>query len=537
MSDALQNHEPARLDDLVATSADVRATRARLEKRARLRQLFARLGSADLRLAAAYLAGEIPQGSLQVGWSALAAAIAGADVQRALPLFAAVAPTPRESPTLREVDRTFERLQRITGPGSAGKRKAALLQLLEPLAEDPRRFLTGLLLGELRQGALRALVLEALAETFAADAEALRRAVMFAGSLGEVVATLAHDGPAALQRFGPRPGVPVEPMLAAPAADVTDALESFGGRAAVEWKLDGVRIQLHRWGAEVRVFSRQLRDVTALVPDVRELAARLSVTSVILDGEVIGFDAAGRPLPFQDLMSRFSREEKGMAGGPETARLAALFFDVLELDGAALVDRPYAERRPLLIRILPADVCVPQREADSLDVAEAVYREALAAGHEGVVVKALDGVYTAGRRGAAWRKVKPAVTLDLVILAAEWGHGRRQGFLSNLHLGARDPEDSARFHMLGKTFKGLTDVLLQEMTHDLLGLETRREGHIVHVRPVRVVEIAFDAVQRSPRYDSGFALRFARVKRFRPDKSATEADTLETVRRIFAGPR
>jgi ATP-dependent DNA ligase I len=537
MSEAELRHEPARLADLVATSAEVRATRARLEKRARLRALFSRLDALDLRLAATYLAGEIPQGSLQVGWSALGAAIAGADVQRALPLFAAVAETPRESPTLREVDRTFERLHRITGPGSAGKRKAALLQLPEPVAEDSRCFLTGLLLGELRQGALRALVLEALAEAFAADAEALRRAVMFAGSLGEVVDTLARDGPAALQRFGPRPGVPVEPMLAASADDLRGALESFGGRAAVEWKLDGVRIQMHRGEEAVRVFSRALRDVTHLVPEVRELGA-LPAKTIILDGEVIGYDAAGRPLPFQDLMSRFSREEKGMLGAPEApARLAAFFFDVLELDGMALVDRPYAERRRLLSQILAPDACVPQREVDSVDAAEAVYREALAAGHEGVVVKALEGTYTAGRRGAAWRKVKPAVALDLVILAAEWGHGRRQGFLSNLHLGARDASDAGRFHRLGKTFKGLTDVMLQEMTNDLLQLETHREGHIVHVRPVRVVEIAFDAVQRSPRYDSGFALRFARVKRFRPDKNAGEADTIDTVRRLFAGLR
>ena len=534
MPDQQAMREPARLIDLVATSSAVRAKPARLEKRACLQALFTGLDAEDLRLAATYLSGEIPQGSLQVGWSAVREAMRAGQAP-ALPLFAALSEAPlRRSPTIGELDRAFGELSRVAGPGSARQRRAILCRLFAPLEEEESRFLSGLLLGELRQGALRAEVLEALADAFSAETDSLRRAVMFSGSLGEVVGALARGGPEALLRFGPRPGVPIEPMLAAQAEDVREAVQGLHGRAAVEWKLDGVRIQVHKRGGDVRLFSRQLRDVTALAPEVVERIGALPASTVILDGEVTGLDAGGRPLPFQDLMSRFSREEKSPAPG---SRLVPLFFDVLELDGVSFVERPYVERREALERLLPAYALVPQRVVDGVEEAEAAYREALAAGHEGVVVKAPGGLYTAGRRGAAWRKVKPALTLDLVILAAEWGHGRRTGFLSNLHLGARDLEDPMRFHMLGKTFKGLTDAMLQEMTADLLALETSRDDHVVHVRPVRVVEIAFDEVQRSPRYDSGFALRFARVKRFRPDKSAHEADTLEDVRRIFAARR
>lgn len=551
------------LADLVTTSSAVRSTRARLEKRAHLRRLFERLGRDELRLAASYLSGEIPQGRTQVGWRALTDALRAADRGGDLPLFAAVqeAAAPR-SPTLHELESTFEKLHKIAGPGSAQQRLGVLRTLLEPLDPSQREFIRGLFLGELRQGALRAIVVEALAETFAVEIDALRRAVMFAGTLDEVVVALSRavseqadtastNTRDALAAFGPRHAVPIEPMLAASAEDVREALESFGGRAALEWKLDGVRIQVHRCGDDVHVFSRRLRDVTALAPEAVTLARELSAQSFILDGELIGLDAQGRPAPFQDFMSRFSREEKharaaaqhnagtgydaaAAAVAPiEVASVETRFFDVLELNGSSWVDAPYAARRATLEKLVSAAQRVPQRVVSTVEAAESVFEAARRAGHEGVVVKQLDAPYTAGRRGSAWRKVKSAETLDLVILAAEWGHGRRKGFLSNLHLGACDAHDPERFHMLGKTFKGLTDVMLQEMTQDLLALQTERRGHVVFVRPARVVEIAFDAVQRSRRYDSGFALRFARVKRFRPDKSVQHANTLEDVRRLF----
>jgi len=530
---------PTRLAEIVATSNAVRETSSRLEKRARLQELFARLAPADLRLAASYLAGETARGSVQVGWSTLVAAERAVAEPDVLPLFANVQPAgpiATQSPTLVEVDRAFETLRHVSGAGATKKKQAILQGLMAPMAPDERRFLGALLVGELRQGALRALVLEAVADAFVVEAEDLRRAVMFAGSLGTVLERLASEGGASLTRFAPRAGIPVEPMLAAQAEELESALQKMGERVAVEWKLDGVRVQVHRCGAEVRIFTRQLRDVTALAQDAVEFARHLEVESVILDGELIGLDAGGRPVAFQDLMSRFAREAKPVAD--ETiVRLVPMFFDVLEHDGSAWVGRTYAERRQLLERLLPSPNLVPQRVVGSAPEARTMYDEALAAGHEGVVLKQLDATYTAGRRGAGWCKVKPAVTLDLVILAAEWGHGRRQGFLSNLHLGARDPENPDRFHMLGKTFKGLSDQMLRDMTADLLSLEARREGHVVHVRPVRVVEIAFDGVQRSPHYDSGFALRFARVKRFRPDKSAGEANTLDDVRALHASRR
>ncbi len=577
--------EPIRLAALVATSKAVRETGAKLEKRAHLTRLFASASAGDLRLAANYLSGEIPQGSLQVGWGTLVAAERASSTE--LPLFAAAAtppsPAPSASPTLTQIDAAFEALRGATGPGSTARRQAILQDLLASLTAEERRFLAGLLLGELHQGALRAAVLEALAAAHAVPVEELRRAVMFAGTMDAVLRALATEGVPALARIGPQPGVPIEPMLAAQAGDVATALQELGGRAGVEWKLDGVRLQLHRHGDDVRVFSRQLRDVTALVPEAVALGRRLAATSLILDGELIGEDESGRPVPFQILMSGFSRESKaagalgregdlfaatsaqaepsdvGVGGGGASspsasghgdgatgasragaggatatpARLRPIFFDVLEMDGAVWIERPYAERRRLLEQLLPTEERVPQGECTDADCAQEIYAQALAAGHEGVVLKELESTYTAGRRGSTWRKVKPAVTLDLVILAAEWGPGRRRGYLSNLHLGARDPADVERFFMLGKTFKGLTDAMLQEMTADLLTLETRRDGHVVYVRPLRVVEVAFDGLQRSPRYDSGLALRFARVKRFRPDKSPVEATSLDEVRALM----
>ena len=521
--------------------------------------LFARLEADELRLAASYLSGEIPQGRVQVGWRALHDALRAADGGRDLPLFASQGQAQRTgSPTLEVLDDTFARLGALGGPGSAKRRLGVLRSLLEPLDAEERAFVQGLFLGELRQGALRAIVLEALAETFDVHIERLRRAVMFSATLGEVVEALGGvraDGDAArseqrdgiLGAFGPSYGVPIEPMLAASAEDVAAALAGFDGRAAVEWKLDGVRVQVHREGDKVRVFSRRLREVTTLVPETVALARTFDAQSFILDGEVIGFDARGRPAAFQDFMSRFSRQDKHAARGPlasnsgdEThaiTRVESRFFDVLQLDGRSCVDETYAARRAALEQLVPPAHRVPQEVVEDAEAARQSFEAARSAGHEGVVLKQLDAPYTADRRGSAWCKVKPAESLDLVILAAEWGHGRRKGFLSNLHLGARDAHDSERFYMLGKTFKGLTDAMLQEMTADLLDLATTRDEHVVFVRPERVVEIAFDAVQRSRRYDSGFALRFARVKRFRPDKSAGQSNTFADVERIFEQQR
>jgi DNA ligase-1 len=448
---------------------------------------------------------------------------------------------------LSEVDAVFDRLRSAGGAGAERQRVALLAALAERLSDVEREFLTGLLLGELRQGALRSLVLDALAVSHAVDPAALRRAVMFAGELSAVVEALATVGATALGRFTPRPLVPIEPMLAGTAEDVGAALTALGP-AALEWKLDGVRVQVHRDGGAVRVFSRQLRDVTHLVPELEPLALAIAAPRLVLDGEVVAADAGGRPIPFQDLMSRFATAGAGDRGGdrgsepsmlrthgPATDRnLHAWFFDVLLAGDESLVDRPYRERRALLERIVPASHIVPAHVPADAAEAQRLYDDALGHGHEGVLMKALDSVYAAGRRGSQWLKVKPATTLDLVILAAEWGHGRRRGVLSNLHLGARMPESPGRFAMLGKTFKGLTDAMLREMTEDLLGLAVQQDDFVVHVRPERVVEIAFDAVQRSPRYDSGLALRFARVKRFRPDKSAADASTLDDVRAVQA---
>jgi DNA ligase-1 len=515
---------PASVHEIVEVSQAVRATSGRLEKRARLAEYFARLAPADLRLAASYLSGEIPQGAIQVGGRALQDAMAQPPPAQAS-LFET--PPPSAAPSLADLDAVFEQLQRALGAGSARRRAEILARFLQRLHPDERTFVQNLVLGELRQGALRALVLEGLARAFALEAPVLQRALMFAGSFDLLVTTLARDGGAGLAAFQLEPLVPVEPMLAGTAASFEAALAVFG-RAAVEWKLDGVRVQIHRDGDRVQVFSRQLRDVTPLVPEAVDLARRLAARRVILDAEVVAHDAGGRPIPFQDLMSRFSRAESD-------APVQIVCFDLLLLDDDVLVDRPYAERRAALERLVPQAGLVRQDVVEDAVAAQASYDAALAAGYEGVMLKSLDAPYTAGRRGSQWLKMKPAVTVDLVILAAEWGHGRRRGWLSNLHLGA--PADGGtRFAMLGKTFKGLTDEMLQALTDDLLQLETHHDEHTVYVRPERVVEIAFDSVQRSPRYDSGLALRFARVKRFRPDKSAAQATTLAEIQALHAGP-
>jgi DNA ligase-1 len=410
-----------------------------------------------------------------------------------------------------------------------------LRELLARAAADEQDLLVRLLFGELRQGALEAVLLEAVARAGNTSPALLRRAVMMAGELGPVARALLVEGPPGLSSFSVQIFRPVQPMLAQPAADVVEALATLDdGDAALEWKLDGARIQLHKSGDEIKVYSRTLREVTAAVPDVVESVRRLPAHDVILDGEVIALRADGAPHPFQLTMQRFGRRldvDRLRAELP----LTPFFFDCLYVDGVPVLDQPQAERFAMLGSLAPSAV-VPGVVRPTREQAAQFVDDTLRRGHEGVMVKALASSYAAGRRGRQWLKIKVARTLDLVVLAAEWGHGRRRGWLSNLHLGARDPIGGG-FVMLGKTFKGMTDQMLAWQTGRLLELETARDDYTVYVRPEVVVEIAFNDLQESPHYPGGLALRFARVKRYRTDKPAGEADTVDTVRKIFAGAR
>ena len=506
------------LDEIAQTSADVAATSSRLAKVGRLADCLARARAGEISIAVAYLSGELPQGTIGVGWASL----------RDLP-------SPAEPPPtldVLEVDRALSRLQAIAGHGSQAARREELARLFASATEQEQRFLGRLLVGELRQGALEGVMIDAVAKAAAIPAAEVRRAAMLAGDLpkiAEVALTRGRDG---LAEFRLTPLRPVKPMLAQTADNVADALERVGS-AAVEWKLDGARIQVHRVDDEVRVFTRNLADITDRVPEIVDAILTLPAATLVLDGEAIALRADGRPHPFQVTMSRFGTKVPA-EDLRQTPPLTAFYFDCLHVDGEDLIDTPARDRLAVLDERLPSSLVVPRVETDDRDAAQRFLEDALARGHEGVMVKALDAPYEAGRRGAGWIKVKPAHTLDLVVLAAEWGHGRRQGKLSNLHLGARDPA-SGGFVMLGKTFKGLTSLMLDWQTERLLALEERRDGHTVYVRPELVVEVAFDGVQTSRRYPGGVALRFARVKGYRPDKRAEEADTIETVRAIHRG--
>ena len=427
-----------------------------------------------------------------------------------------------------DVDAALGRIAAASGRGSQETRRGEVGSVFALATAREQAFLRGILHGELRQGALEGIMVDAVARAAEVPAVDVRRALMLAGELPPVAEAALAEGKPGLERFRLEVLRPVKPMLAQTAEIVTDAMGRTGS-AAVEWKLDGARIQVHRLGREVRAFTRSLADVTDRVPEVAAAALALPVDAVVLDGEVIALRPDDRPHPFQVSMSRFGSSLDDRLS--ESVPLSSFFFDCLHLDGDDLIDRPYRDRVGALDSVVPTDMRVPRSEPSTPVEAELFLEDALAHGHEGVVVKGLDSRYEAGRRGAAWIKVKRAATLDLVVLAAEWGHGRRQGKLSNLHLGARDPE-SGGFVMLGKTFKGLTDEILAWQTDRLLGLATTREGHVVHVRPELVVEIAFDGVQTSSRYPGGLALRFARVKGYRPDKPASEADTVDAVRAL-----
>jgi DNA ligase-1 len=499
------------LADVVATSVAVAATTKRTQKVAALAALVSAATVDEVAVIVGLLTGEARQGRIGVGWATASAIGTGG----------ASDPTV----TVAELDAVLDRIAGTTGAGSVGDRAGILSALAGRATAAEVDFLRRLLTGELRQGALDGLMADAVARAAGVPLDALRRAAMLTGDLGEAARLARAGGAEALAAVGLTVLRAVQPMLASPAADVAAALGETG-EASVEWKLDGARIQVHRAGDDVRVFTRNLNDVTARLPLVVAAARALPVATVVLDGEALGLGGDGRPRRFQDTMSRFGADEDRPHGD-----LHPFFFDVLHHDGADLLERPLVERLAVLEAVAPT-WRVPALRTAEPGMAAAFLADALAAGHEGVVVKALGSTYEAGRRGGAWRKVKPVRTLDLVVLAAEWGHGRRTGWLSNLHLGARGPYGG--FVMVGKTFKGLTDELLRWQTTELGRLATAgTDDWVVPVRPELVVEVALDGVQVSRRYPGGVALRFARVRAYRPDKSAAEADTIEAVRALL----
>lgn len=511
------------LRDVVAASEAMRATSKRTAKVAALAEALAAAEPGEVAIVATFLAGEATHQPLSVGPATLRAAGA--------------APAAGPTLTVAAVDAALAEVGRAHGPGAPRVRTEALASLLGRATAGEQRFLSGLILGELRQGALAGLAAQGIAAAFDVGEARVRRALMLQADLGAVAAAAAAGGSEALAAFRLQLLRPVQPMLAATAGSVAEAMADVAA-VAVEAKLDGARIQVHRDGDAVGVYTRSLRDVTAQLPGVAALARALPATTLVLDGEVLGLAPDGRPEPFQQTMRRFGagadldRADQRRA----EAGVTPFFFDALHVDGRDLLDEPLGVRREALAAVVSAAHRVPGRVADSVADGEAVATRALADGHEGVVVKDLDAPYAAGRRGSAWRKVKPVHTLDLVVLAVEWGSGRRRGWLSNLHLGAID-EATGRPVMLGKTFKGLTDELLAWQTQRFLELERGRDGHVVRVEPVQVVEIAIDGVQTSSRYPAGMALRFARVVAYRGDKAAADADTLATVRAIHQGRR
>ena len=502
------------LADLVATSSAVASTRSRLAKVAALADCLRRAAPGEVAIVVSYLSGELRQRRTGVGWAAL----------RDLPGPAAAA-----SLEVAEVDRSFARLEAASGAGSAAVRRHELAALWARATAEEQRFLALLAGGELRQGALAGIVTDAVAAAAGVAAAAVRRAAMLAGDLPAVAEAALTSGEAGLGGFHLQVGRPLQPMLAKTAPSLEAALAQTG-EAAIEWKLDGVRIQVHRDGDDVAIFTRTLDPVGERMPEIAEAVRALPLRTVILDGEAIALRPDGRPRPFQETASR-AASRGNTAALREAVPLTPFFFDVLHLDGRDLLDLPASERLAAIEPILPAGAWVPRLVTADAGAAQAFLDDALARGHEGVVVKALSSAYEAGRRGAGWLKVKPVHTLDLVVLAAEWGHGRRQGLLSNLHLGARDPATGG-YVMLGKTFKGMTDELLQWQTVRLLELEASRDAHTVYVHPELVVEIAFDGLQTSSRYPGGVALRFARVVRYRTDKRVDEADTIATVQML-----
>ncbi|MFF7364320.1 ATP-dependent DNA ligase [Streptomyces sp. NPDC008125] len=505
---------------LAQVSLQVAGAPARNRKVELLADLFRDAAPEDVPVAIPYLAGRLPQGRLGIGWSTLGDP-----------------PAPATGPTLTvaHTDAELTAIGALTGPGSRAARAERLRTLLGAATADEQRFLRALLLGELRQGALDAIAVDALARASGAAVAEVRRAVMLAGSLRDVAVALLADGPGALARFRLTVGRPVHPMLAQSAGSVGEAIDRLGG-CAVEEKLDGIRVQVHRDATGVRVWTRTLDDITDRLPDLVGAVAGFSGERFILDGEVIALGPDGRPRPFQEIAARVG-SRRDVARAAAELPVVPVFFDVLLVDDEDLLDRALVERHAALARLVPEGMRVRRTlvtgpagtasDAGARDAADAFFAATLERGHEGVVVKDLAAPYSAGRRGASWLKVKPVHTLDLLVTAAEWGSGRRTGKLSNLHLAALGPDGTPV--MLGKTFKGLTDQLLAWQTERLLALSTGDDGHVVTVRPELVVEIAHDGLQRSTRYPAGVTLRFARVLRYREDKRPEEADTVATV--------
>ncbi|MFI6160724.1 ATP-dependent DNA ligase [Micromonospora haikouensis] len=534
--------------DLAATSAAVGATTGRRAKVELLAAALRALDPAEVPAGAGWLAGELRQRQTGVGWAGL----------RDLP-----PPAAEPTLTVRAVDAAIDDIASVAGPGSQARRRQLLHGLFAAATADEQRMLRGLFSGELRQGAQAGLLADAVARAADVPLAAVRRALLLAGDLRAVAVAALGGGAAALAEFRLRVGRPLAPMLASSAPTVDDALAATGVPAVVDVKLDGIRIQVHRSGPDIAVFTRSLDEITDRVPEVVAAVRALPARELVLDGEAIGLDDTGRPLPFQQTSSRAARRSAPAAGAgsPEDtpvsspvadgiapvapavraaaestgeAVLTPYFFDLLHLDGDDLIDRPGRERWAALAGAVDPTLLVGRMTVDDTEAAGAAFAAALDAGQEGVVVKNPDAPYDAGRRGAAWVKVKPRHTLDLVVIAVEWGSGRRSGWLSNLHLGARDPA-TGEFVMLGKTFKGLTDEVLRWQTERFLALAVERGDWVVRVRPEQVVEIAFDGVQTSSRYPGGMALRFARVVRYRSDKTAAEADTIDAVRALHVG--
>jgi DNA ligase-1 len=506
------------LASLVATSRQVATTSSRSAKTRLLAECLRSVDAAELEIAVLFLSGEIRQGRIGIGYSTLRNCISQA----------------ASTPTLHivEVDRILGELAATRGSGSGARRGTALRGLFGRATDEEQEFLLRLLVGELRQGALTGVMVDAIAGVTGVPLAEVRRAAMYEGNLGAIARAGLETGAQGLQRFQLQVMSPIAPMLAQTATDVDEALQMLAGDVAFEWKMDGARIQLHKQAEEVRIFTRGLNEVTAAIPEIVAAARALPAQQLVLDGEAITFSPAGRPNAFQTTMRRFGRK-LDVARLQQTLPIRAFYFDCLRLDDTSLAERPTQERWAALAGIVPEAQLVPRLITRSCDAATAFYDAALAQGHEGLMAKSLAAPYEAGNRGASWLKIKRAHTLDLVVLAAEWGHGRRQGKLSNLHLGALDAA-TGQYVMLGKTFKGLTDALLEWQTREFLTRETHRDQMTVYVRPELVVEIAFSDLQASPRYPGGLALRLARVKRYRPDKRIEDADSMETVRKIFA---
>jgi DNA ligase 1 len=503
------------LDEVAGASAEIAQTSARGGKVTRLAALLRRLAPDEAAVVASWLSGELPQRQIGVGWASLR------DVGE---------PAAMPRLTVTGVDATFAHLKALSGPGSQARRRALVGELFGAATAREQEFLRRLLSGDLRQGALVGVMADAVARAVEVPAPAVRRAAMLRGDLAAVAAAVLRDGPAALDAFRLQVGRPVNPMLAQTAASTDDALARLGGEAVFEWKLDGARIQVHRDGAEIGLFTRTLDDVTARLPEVVAVMRALPVTALVADGEAIALRPDGRPQPFAVTASRVG-SRRDVAGGKATTPITPFLFDVLHVDGADLLDEPTSRRIAALDGIVPERNRVGRLVTGDSAAAGEFLADTLRRGHEGVLVKSLTAPYEAGRRGAGWLKVKPVHTLDLVVLAVEWGSGRRRGWLSNIHLGARDP--AAGFVMLGKTFKGMTDEMLAWQTKRFAELAAGALSNwVVPLRPEQVVEVAFDGLQRSPRYPGGLALRFARVVRYRDDKTAAEADTIDTVRAL-----